>query len=86
MSDENPDKSKNENPVNKQIEFAKEEKNFQPMFNMDVVYDEEIYNYFDFNENIQEDEEIIASGDKLVNAINLQDKYYKVLIFQSITA
>lgn len=80
MTDENQDKSKNEEPVNKQIEFDKVEKSFQPMFKMDIVYDEEIYNHFDFNENIQENEEIIASGDKLVNAINLQDKYYKVFI------
>lgn len=51
------------------------------MFNSNVIYDEEIYNHFNHNENIKEDEDIGVSGDNLINAIKLQENYYKVSLF-----
>ena len=72
-------KQKDEQPINKAMEFNLEEKQYRPMYNMDIVYDEEIYNKF--NEQIEDEnefEELPATGNHLVNAINLQDNLYKV--------
>ena len=56
--------------------WAQEEK-YQPMFNTDLIYDEEIFNKFD--EDIKEIDENNISGINLIQAINKQDNYYQVI-------
>ena len=48
------------------------------MYNMDLVYDEEMYH------KIEEDEKEFeegTSGSNLINAINLQDNMFQVIYF-----
>lgn len=66
------------------MEFKGGEKRFQSMFNADLVYDEEIYNKFNVENEIQEEEEeedVQTTGNNLVSAMNMQDNLYEVSIF-----
>ena len=54
------------------------------MFNTDLVYDEEIYNKFNVENEIQEEEEeenVQTTGNNLVSAMNMQDNLYEVSLF-----
>ena len=54
------------------------------MFNADLVYDEEIYNKFNVENEIQEEEDeenVQTTGNNLVSAMNMQDNLYEVSLF-----
>ena len=69
----------NETPIAGEMEFRGGEKKFQTMFNADLVYDEEIYNKFNMENEIQEEEDNDQTlGTNLVSALNIQDNLYEV--------
>ena len=54
------------------------------MFNAELVYDEEIYNKFNVENEIQEEEDeenVQTTGNNLVSAMNMQDNLYEVSLF-----